>query len=564
MATKFVFIVGGVMSGVGKGTVTASLGCLLRGKGFRVTCMKIDPYVNVDAGTMNPTEHGEVFVTDDGDETDQDIGSYERFLGVSLGKVNYMTTGRVYRSVIERERNLEYGGRCVEVVPHIPEEVIRRIRAAASAQHADIVLIEVGGTVGEYQNVLFLEAARLLKLERPSDVCTVLVSYLPIPGHIGEMKTKPTQHATHLLQAAGIQPDIIIARGERALDEPRRRKLSMFCNVGPDDVIAAPDVASTYEVPLNFDRERVGERVLRRIGLRPRRPDLRAWTTLVRTIRSVRKEARIAVVGKYFTTGDFVLADVYLSVIEAVKHAAWAHRRKPVLTWVNAEAYERDPACVAELSAFDGVIIPGGFGTRGVEGKILAIRYVREHRIPYLGLCYGMQLACVEFARDVLHLRGANTTEIDPKNKYPVIGLMTEQARRLAESEYGGTMRLGAYACRVAAGTISAAAYAGSARVERTYGKGDLRISERHRHRYEFHNRYRDRFTKAGMVFSGINPDRDLVEIIELPRDVHPFFVGVQFHPEFTSRPLDPHPLFRAFIGAAVKRRGAKGMDPPS
>ncbi|MDO8599054.1 MAG: CTP synthase [bacterium] len=557
MATKFVFVVGGVMSGVGKGTITASLGTLLQGKGFRVTCMKIDPYVNVDAGTMNPIEHGEVFVTDDGDEMDQDIGSYERFLGMNLGKVNYMTTGRVYQTVIARERNLEYGGRCVEVVPHIPEEVIRRIHACAKDRHADVVLIEVGGTVGEYQNVLFLEAARLLKLERPKDVCTILVSYLPIPGHIGEMKTKPTQHATHLIQAAGIQPDIIVARGEQALDEPRRRKLSMFCNVGPDDVIAAPDVASTYEVPLNFDREHVGERVLRKLGLRPRRQNLREWQSLVRTIRTVRKEVRIAVVGKYFTTGDFVLSDVYLSVIEAVKHAAWTHHRKPVLTWVNAEAYERDPKLIQELDAFDGVIIPGGFGTRGVEGKIQAIRYLREHRIPYFGLCYGMQLACIEFARNVLRLRSAHTTEIDPKTPHPVIALMKEQVKRLAESEYGGTMRLGSYACRLAAGTIAAAAYAGSSWVDRRYGKGDLRITERHRHRYEFHNRYRERFERKGLVFSGVNPERNLMEIIELPRDVHPFFVGVQFHPELKSRPLDPHPLFIAFVRAALSRQKA-------
>ncbi|MBI4434350.1 CTP synthase [Candidatus Uhrbacteria bacterium] len=555
--TKFIFIVGGVMSGVGKGTVTASLGTVLQGLGYRVTAMKIDPYVNVDAGTMNPTEHGEVFVTDDGDETDQDIGSYERFLGASIGKVNYMTTGRVYQSVIHRERNLEYGGRCVEVVPHIPEEVLRRIRAAAKEARAEIVLIEVGGTVGEYQNVLFLEAARLLKLSCPRDVATVLVSYLPIPGHIGEMKTKPTQHATHLLQAAGIQPDLIIARGERALDEPRRRKLSMFCNVGPDDVIAAPDVASTYEVPVNFNRERIGERVLGKLGLLPRRRDLRRWTTFVRTARRVSDEVRIAIAGKYFTTGDFVLADVYLSVIEAVKHAAWVHHRKPVLTWLNTEAYERDPKMLDELLEFDGVIIPGGFGSRGVEGKIRAIQRLRERKIPYLGLCYGMQLACIEFARHVLKLRGAHTTEIDPKTPHRIISLMEEQVSRMKRAEYGGTMRLGAYACRVTAGTHAAAAYRRTSWEERRYRSGDLLIHERHRHRYEFDNQYRSKFERAGFIFSGVNPERDLVEIIELPRDVHPFFVGVQFHPEFKSRPLDPHPLFRAFIGAAVKERAS-------
>ncbi|MBI2482582.1 CTP synthase [Candidatus Uhrbacteria bacterium] len=552
--TKYIFVVGGVMSGVGKGTVTASLGTVLQGKGFRVTAMKIDPYVNVDAGTMNPIEHGEVFVTDDGDETDQDIGSYERFLGQSLGKVNYMTTGRVYQTVIARERNLEYEGRCVEVVPHIPEEVIRRIDACAATRDAEIVLIEVGGTVGEYQNVLFLEAARLLKLERPKDVVVMLVSYLPVPGHIGEMKTKPTQHATHLLQAAGIQPDFIVARGERELDAPRRRKLSMFCNVGPDDVIAAPDVASTYEVPINFDREGVGDRVLRKLGLRPRQRDLSAWKGLLDRIATATDEVHIAVAGKYFSTGNFVLSDVYLSVIEAIRHAAWAEGKKPVLTWLNTEVYEQDATALAELDAFDGVIIPGGFGSRGVDGKIRAIQYLREHRIPYLGLCYGMQLACVEFARNVLQLRGAHTTEIDADTKYPVIAPMTDQIAKLKAAAFGGTMRLGAYACRVQRKTIAASAYAGTPVVQRSYANGDLVIAERHRHRYEFNNAFRKQFVAGGLVIAGVHPERDLVEIIELPKTVHPFFVGVQYHPELISRPLQPHPLFVAFIRAAGAR----------
>ncbi|MFH1098976.1 MAG: CTP synthase [Candidatus Uhrbacteria bacterium] len=564
---KFIFVVGGVMSGVGKGTVAASLGAVLHGKGYRVTAIKIDPYVNVDAGTMNPTEHGEVFVTDDGDETDQDIGSYERFLNTSLGKVNYMTTGRVYQSVIARERDLEYGGRCVEVVPHIPEEVLRRIDVCAKVARADIVLVEIGGTVGEYQNILFLEAARLRKLERPNDVITILVSYLPVPGHIGEMKTKPTQHATHLLQGVGIQPDIIIARGEHSLDEPRRRKLSMFCNVRPEDVVAAPDVASIYEVPIAFDNAHVGERVLRKLGLRSRRSDLAPWRALVRTIHTVRQPVRIAIAGKYFSTGDFVLTDAYLSVIEAVKHAAWLQRRKPELIWLNVEEYERNPDRLVELDECQGLVVPGGFGTRGVEGKIAAIRYAREHGIPYFGLCYGMQLACVEFARNVIGWRDAHTTEITPRTKHPVIALMEEQASRVAKSEYGGTMRLGAYACRIGAGTIAATAYQKSTRLVRQYQGGDFIVRERHRHRYEFHNKYRDAFSRAGLVFSGVNPaplfvqkwcgvnpERDLVEIVELPKDIHPFFVGVQFHPEFTSRPLDPHPLFRAFIAAAMKK----------
>ncbi|MDO8425165.1 MAG: CTP synthase [bacterium] len=551
---KYIFVAGGVLSGVGKGTVTASLGVLLQAKGFRVTAMKIDPYVNVDAGTMNPTEHGEVFVTDDGDETDLDIGSYERFLGQDLGKINYMTTGRVYLSVIERERNLGYKGKCVEVVPHLPEEVLHRIHACVEARRAEIVLIEIGGTVGEYQNVLFLEAARLLKQQRPDDVITLLVSYLPIPGHIGEMKTKPTQHATRQLQAAGIQPDFIVARGSQALDAVRRKKLAVFCNVQADDVIAAPDVASIYHVPVNFEREHVAERVLEKLGLAPRGKDLRQWRAMVRTSERQYAPVRIAIVGKYFSTGDFVLSDVYLSVIEAVKHAAWARKRTPVLEWVNTEEYEQDNKKLKQLGQCDGVVIPGGFGSRGVEGKIRTIQYLREHGIPFLGICYGMQLACVEFARNVLGLPGAHTTEIVPDTADPIIDVMEEQKARLAKDAYGGTMRLGAYDCRVRAGTHAARAYADTSWVSKRYANGDLRISERHRHRYEFNNAYRERCEAAGMVFSGVNPERDLAEIIELPKQTHPYFVAAQFHPEFKSRPLDPQPLFLGLIKAAEKR----------
>ncbi|MDO8463625.1 MAG: CTP synthase [bacterium] len=554
MTTKYIFVAGGVLSGVGKGTVTASLGALLQSKGFRVTAMKIDPYINVDAGTMNPTEHGEVFVTDDGDETDQDIGNYERFLGQNLGKGNYMTTGRVYLSVIERERALGYKGKCVEVVPHIPEEVLRRIHACATLRRAEVVLIEVGGTVGEYQNVLFLEAARLLKQQRPEDVITLLVSYLPIPGHIGEMKTKPTQHATKQLQAAGIQPDFIIARGSQPLDTVRRKKLAMFCNVQADDVIAAPDVPSIYHVPINFERDHLGERVLRKLGLKPRRSDLRQWKTMVRASERTYPPVRIAIAGKYFSVGDFVLSDVYFSVIEAVKHAAWTAKRTPVLEWINTEVYEDDARAVKELDQFDGVIVPGGFGTRGVEGKIRAIRYVREHGIPYLGICYGMQLACVEYARNVLGLRDAHTTEVVERTHDPIIAVMEDQEQQLASGAYGGTMRLGSYDCRIATGTRAARAYRDTSRVTRTYAKGDLLISERHRHRYEFNNQYRGAFAEAGMVFSGMNPQRDLVEIIELPARSHPYFVAAQFHPEFKSRPLDPQPLFLGLLRAAAKR----------
>lgn len=529
------------MSGVGKGIATAAIGKILQSRGFRVTAIKIDPYINVDAGTMNPVEHGEVFVTDDGDETDQDVGTYERFFDTTIHTINYMTTGRVYEAVIHRERNLEYGGKCVEVVPHVPQEVIRRIKTAAARAKADFTLIEVGGTVGEYQNVLFLEAGRMLRHERPDDVLFALVSYLPVPSNIGEMKTKPTQHAAQMLNAAGIQPDFIICRGEHPVDEPRRAKISLFCNVAPSAVIAAPDAASVYDVPLMFEREHLSDKILAKCGLQPRKSNLQDWKKLVRVIHGSTKEVHIAVVGKYFSTGDFVLTDAYISVLESIKHAAWFCKRKPVIHWMNAEEFEKDPTKLKELSKYDGVLIPGGFGTRGVEGKIKTIQYVRKNNIPYLGLCYGMQLAVVEYARHVLGLRKANTTEIDPKTPHPVIHIMPEQEKLVRASRYGGTMRLGAYPCVLKNGTRARAAY------------GGRKISERHRHRYEYNNTYRARLEKAGLVASGTSPDGRLVEIVELKN--HPFFVGVQFHPEFQSRPLRPHPLFREFIRAAIKRR---------
>ncbi len=536
---KYIFVTGGVMSGVGKGTAVAAIGRLLKSKGMTVTAVKIDAYVNVDAGTMNPTEHGEVFVTDDGDETDQDIGNYERFFDETILSHNYMTTGRVYQSVIERERALEYGGRCVEVVPDIPEEVIRRIHAAAKKTKADIVIIEIGGTVGEYQNILFLEAARMMKLERPRDVIITLVSYLPIPGKLGEMKTKPTQYASRTLNETGLQADFIIARAALPVDEPRKRRMSMLCNVSPDDIISSPDIDVTYRVPLIYDEQHLGEKILKKLHLKPRASDLSLWRAWVEEIPTYKKEVKIGVLGKYFNTGDFVLSDVYFSVIESIKHAAWANKAKPVLTWLNSEDYEKDPGRLKELSQFDGIVVPGGFGSRGVEGKIAAIQYVREHNIPYLGLCYGMQLATIEFARHVAKLTGTNTTEIDKKTPHPVIHIMPEQEKKMLKNDYGGTMRLGAYPCKLEAGTKAYAAY------------GQDMISERHRHRYEFNNAYREQLEKAGLVISGTSPDNIIVEIIELKN--HPFFVGTQFHPEFKSRPNNPHPLFRDFVSTALR-----------
>ncbi|MBL7142572.1 MAG: CTP synthase [Candidatus Pacebacteria bacterium] len=547
---KFIFIAGGVMSGIGKGVATASIGKILQGKGFKVTAVKIDPYINVDAGTMNPIEHGEVFVTKDGVECDQDVGNYERFLDEELTTENYITTGRVYETVIRKERNLEYGGKCVEVVPHIPNEVISRIQNAAKKTKAEFVLIEIGGTVGEYQNLLFLEAARMMKLQHPKDVLFILVSYLPIPNMIGEMKTKPTQHAVRTLNSGGIQPDIIIARSEVALDQPRKKKISIFCNVQEEDVISAPDIKSIYEIPVNFEKDNLGKMILKKFGLRQRKQNLKDWKKLVKVIKTAKKTVKIGIVGKYFETGDFTLADSYISIIEAVKHASWFYKLKIELSWLSSESYEKNPGKLKELKKLNGVIVPGGFGSRGTEGKIKAIEYCRKNKIPFLGLCFGMQLAVIEFARNVCKMKEANTTEIVKHCKYPVIDTLPEQEALIQEKKYGGTMRLGDYSCLIKKGTIVHSAYSKS-RWGKPNKKGDILVKERHRHRYELNNEFRKELEAKGLITSGVNPERDLVEIVEIKK--HPFFVGSQFHPEFKSKPLNPHPLFREFIRAATR-----------
>ena len=530
------------MSGVGKGVAAASIGRILQSRGFEVTAIKIDPYVNVDAGTMNPTEHGEVFVLDDGMECDQDMCNYERFLGRDLSGANYMTTGSVYQSVINRERNLGYNGKCVEVVPHIPLEVLAKIDKAISKNQADIAVVEVGGTVGEYQNVLFLEAIRILRLKKPSDVLLMLVSYLPHQGQGTELKTKPTQYAVRTLNSAGLQPDIIIARAILPLDKKRKEKLAFNCNMSEGDIISAPDVESIYEIPVNFEKDEISDVVLGKFKLKPRRRDLKAWHKLVRTIRQTRKPVKIGIVGKYFSTGNFVLSDAYISVIEAVKHAAYFFKRKPVIEWLNAESFEKNPFSLKQLSEYDGIIVPGGFGDRGVEGKISAIRYCREKKIPFFGLCYGMQLAVVEFSRSVCKMKKAHTAEIDQKTPYPVIDILSDQKKNIAEKNYGATMRLGAYPAVLDKNTVAYSAY-----------KQHL-ISERHRHRYEVNPQYIEKLVKKGLVFSGFSPDKRLMEIVELPKKTHPFFLGSQFHPEFKSRPLRPHPLFKAFMQAAINK----------
>lgn len=528
------------MSSIGKGITTASIGKLLKSKGFKVTAIKFDPYINVDAGTMNPIEHGEVFVTDDGTECDQDVGNYERFLDETLSSANYATTGQVYLSVIQRERNLEYKGKCVEVVPDIPNEVIRRIEAAAKISKADFVIIEIGGTVGEYQNMLFLEAARMLRLKYPKNVLVALVGYLPVPEMVGEMKTKPVQNAVKQINSAGIQPDFIIGRSTQPLDEPRKQKISIFCNVDPKDVISAPDAATIYDVPLNFANEHLSERILSKFKMKPRQKDLADWQKFTNKIHNSIKPIKIGIVGKYFESGKFTLMDSYISVIESIKHAAWSFNYKPEITWLSSEEYEKNSKNLKELDLYDGIIIPGGFGNRGIEGKILAIEYCRKNNIPFLGLCLGMQLATIEFARHMCGLKLATSTEFDPKTAQPIIDLMPEQKELLKTKKMGATMRLGAYDCEIKPDTKAFAAY------------GSKMISERHRHRYELNNDYRETLEKNGLVISGINPDKNLAEIIELPN--HPFFMASQFHPEFKSRPQNPHPLFRELINAGIKK----------
>jgi CTP synthase len=541
---KYIFVIGGVMSGVGKGIAVSSIGLILKERGYEVNLVKIDPYLNVDAGTMNPTEHGEVFVLRSGLETDQDMGNYERFLGRDLGAQDYMTSGMVYQSVIERERALGYGGRCVEAIPHVRDEILRRIEAAAAHNGSKISVIEIGGTVGDFQNALFIEAARVLKMTHPADVAFVMVSYLPVPSTLGEMKTKPTQSAIRELNSYGVQPDFIIARGNHPLDDKRKEKLAVWCNVLPERVISAPDVDSIYDVPQNFEKDNMGDLLLDALSLpKEQKADFSDWKKFVEKTKITGPELKIGVVGKYFDTGDFVLSDAYLSVIEALKFSAAEVGVKAKIDWVNAKDFQKGEN-LEKLAGYDGILVPGGFGETGIEGKINAIQYAREHKIPYFGLCYGMQLAVIEFARNVLGIKGAHTVEIDPSTPHPIVDVMPDQKDVIAGGKFGGTMRLGVYTAELAKGTIAREAY------------GSDSVEERHRHRYEINPEYVEQIEKGGIVFSGKSPDGVLMEIAELPKEEHPFFLGTQFHPELQARPLSPHPLFTAFLKAAKNRAG--------
>ncbi|OHA32161.1 MAG: CTP synthase [Candidatus Taylorbacteria bacterium RIFCSPLOWO2_01_FULL_45_15b] len=530
------------MSGVGKGIATASIGQILEAEGYKVNPIKVDPYLNVDAGTMNPTEHGEVFVLRSGLETDQDMGNYERFMNLDLSAGDYITSGMVYKHVIEKERNLGYGGKCVEAIPHITGEITRRILNAAEANGSEVSLVEIGGTVGDYQNIMFIEAARVLRIKNPDDVIFILVSYLPMPSTIGEMKTRPTQNAVRQLNSYGVQPDFIIARSTVPLDQKRKEKIAISCNVRAENVISAPDIKSVYDVPLNFAKDKIGETLISTLKLQPKKKKegLTKWRQFVNKISNADKEVKIAVIGKYFDSGDFVFSDAYVSVIEAIKFSAYNKGARPKLDWLNAKDFENAILKAAVLKKYHGILVPGGFGESGIEGKLLAIEYARKNKIPYLGLCYGMQLMVVEYARNVLGLKEANTSEINPMSPDKVIDIMPDQKKKMEDKDYGGSMRLGMYEAVLKEATIARKAY------------GVNKIEERHRHRYEVNPDYIERLEEAGLVFSGTSPDGTLMEIAELSKKVHPFFLGTQFHPEFQARPLAPHPLFDAFIAAAL------------
>ena len=523
------------MSGLGKGITAASIGLLLESRGYTVTNVKIDMYLNIDAGTIRPQEHGEVFVCEDGIETDQDLGNYERFLGKSLKRENYMTTGQVYKTVIDKERAMEYKGEDVEAIPHLTDEIIRRINVAGKVNKADVVVIELGGTVGEYQNGIFYEASRILRLQQPKDVIQVHVSYLPVIKSLGELKSKPAQQSVHLLNSMGIMPDFLIARSEKEIDQKRRERLAMFCNMSDEDIIANPDLGNIYEVPIFLEKQKFSDKIIKKLHLYKREKSgvMARWKKFVEKLNSATKEVKIAMVGKYFATGSFTLTDSYLCVMEALKHAGTEVGVKVIVEAISTDTIEKEGTKI--LDGYAGIIVPQGWGMRGVEEKLLTVKYAREKKVPYLGLCFGMQMAVIEFARDVVGLKGANSEEVNPKTKYPVVHVMPDQKKYLEAHQYGGTIRLGAWPLKIKEGTI----------LKKIYGK-NLVTDERHRHRYEVNNEFREQLEKAGLVISGTSPDGKLVEAIEL-KD-HPFFVATQFHPEYISRPLSPHPIFVEFV----------------
>lgn len=533
---KYVFVTGGVVSSIGKGITTACLGRLLKARGFKVSLQKIDPYLNVDAGTMNPYQHGEVFVTEDGAETDLDLGHYERFVDINLTRKANITTGTIYGAVIEKERKGEYLGQTVQVIPHITDEIKERIRSLADDCDADVAIVEIGGTVGDIEGLPFLEAARQFKIDEGSEnVMYVHVTLIPYVGPRNEMKTKPTQHSVRELRSIGIQPDMLVCRSKLPLTEEMKRKIALFCEVPLDAIIEGLDTDQIYELPLIFEEQGLGRLAVERLGLPASELDLDEWRQMVKAMKQPLHHCRVAIVGKYVQ-----LHDAYISVAEALKHGGYANRCRVEIKWVDSEQLT-DDNIDGLLGDVDGIVVPGGFGYRGVEGKVMAVKYSREKGIPFLGLCLGLQCAVIEFARNVCGLGGANSSEFDPNCEHPVIDLLEEQQNVV---RLGGTMRLGAYPCVIQHGTKACEAYDADC------------VYERHRHRYEVNPRYHEMLQKHGMIFSGMSPDGKLVEMVEL-KD-HPWFVATQFHPEFKSRPNRAHPLFKSFIAAALERHYSK------
>lgn len=547
---KYVFVSGGVLSGLGKGITAASLGVLLKAHGYSVTNIKCENYLNLDSGNINPIEHGDVFLCEDGLEADLDLGSYERFLGEEVGNRNFTTVGQIYSKVIDDTRNLQFNGATVDAIPYIPDEVIRRIKNAAEGY--DITLVELGGTAGEYQNVIYYEAYRIMKLRQPHDVVHIHVTYFPRPGNINELKSKPTQLSVKLLNEMGIQPDFVVGRAEAVIDDRRKEKVAYYCNLDKENVISNPDMPSIYQIPLVFRDQDFDKKVLNKLGLKETPLELASWEKVVEKILKPKtKKLQIAIIAKYITTGDYELVDSYASLIEALKHASWKADAELDLKFISAETLEKkDSKSWKALKEADGVIVPIGWGERGVEGKISAVKYARENKIPYLGLCYGMQLASVEFARNVVGLKDANTTEVNPETPFPIIHQIPFEEKYQRIKGEGASMRLGAYDCILKPGTVAYEIYKKHSAFKNA--KQHL-ISERHRHRFEFNNAYRKQLEDAGFVISGTSPDDFFVEMIELPKKVHPFFLATQAHPEYKSRPLTPHPIFIEYLNSMLK-----------
>ncbi len=546
-STKYIFVSGGLISGIGKGTTAASIALLLKSAGYKVTPIKFENYLNLDSGTINPIEHGDPFLCEDGTEADMDIGSYEKYLHQDMGKENFVTMGRIYQTVIERERRFEYNGEDVEAIPHITDEIQARIHHVGKVTGADIVIIELGGTAGEYQNIFYYEASRIMSWKHPGDVIHVHVSYVPTPKHLGEPKTKPTQLSVRTLNSMGIQPDFIVARSEKYLDQRRRDRFALFCNMHEEDIISNPDMKSSYEIPIVLHEQGMEKKILKKFGLPVKEADISQWKKLVERIESPKpKSIEIAIVGKYFGTGEYQLRDAYAALFDAIDHASWAENVEVTTRWVSAEKVEKEGAKKV-IGTPDGIIVPIGWGERGAEGMIQAATYAREQKIPYLGLCYGMQLAVVAYARSVLGWKDANTSENNLQGKHNVIHLIPSQKELMERRAYGGTMRLGSWDAIVKKGTQAFEFY------QKYGGPIDVktgRTSERHRHRWEFNDEFAKDLENAGLIISARSKVENLVEIIELPKSVHPFYIGTQGHPEYKSRPLAPHPLFRAFIAS--------------